>query len=192
MASIQKRTSASGDISYRVQIRLKGHPIERATFSRITDARNWAQATESAIKERRYFKTSESRKHTMADLIDRYLKRIERDNPKRIKDIQPMLLWWKSEIGYCVLSDLTRSLIAEHIDKLAQRTVGRRDADTGIKRPVPISPARINRHISALSHACTIAVNEWEWLEDNPMHKISKLKEPRGRVRFLSDDERTT
>lgn len=27
-------------------------------------------------------------------------------------------------------------------------------------------------------------------MEDHPMRRISKLQEPRGRVRFLSDDER--
>jgi len=38
MASIQKRTSADGDITYRVQVRLKGHPSETASFARLTDA----------------------------------------------------------------------------------------------------------------------------------------------------------
>jgi len=46
--------------------------------------------------------------------------------------------------------------------------------------------------LAALSHACSVAVNEWEWLEDNPMRKIKKLTEPRGRVRFLSDEERNS
>jgi integrase len=52
------------------------------------------------------------------------------------------------------------------------------------------APATINRYMNALSHAFTIAINEWEWLQDHPMKKISKLPEPRGRVRFLDDDER--
>jgi integrase len=190
MATIQKRTSAKGDISYRVQVRIKGHPIEQATFKRLTDAKNWAQATEASIKERRYFKTSESRKHNVTELIDRYLEYVERNNPKRIKDVKPMLEWWKKEIGYCILSDLTRALISEQTDKLKRKTVARVNKKTSKKEQVPISAARVNRHIAAFSHACTIAVNEWEWLEDNPMRKISKLKEPRGRVRFLSDDER--
>jgi phage gp16-like protein len=42
----------------------------------------------------------------------------------------------------------------------------------------------------ALGHALTIAANEWEWIHENPMRKISKLPEPRGRVRFLDDEER--
>src|SRR5262249_32628338 len=45
-------------------------------------------------------------------------------------------------------------------------------------------------YTAALSHAFSVAVREWEWLEDSPMRRISKLKEPRGRVRYLSDDER--
>jgi len=36
----------------------------------------------------------------------------------------------------------------------------------------------------------TIGIREWNWLEDNPALKVSKPKEPRGRVRFLSEEER--
>jgi integrase len=36
----------------------------------------------------------------------------------------------------------------------------------------------------------TVAVTEWGWLDDSPMRKVTKPKEPRGRVRFLSDQER--
>jgi integrase len=34
-----------------------------------------------------------------------------------------------------------------------------------------------------------VAVQEWEWVHENPFLKVSKPKEPRGRVRLLSDDE---
>jgi len=44
--------------------------------------------------------------------------------------------------------------------------------------------------MAALSHAFTVAVKEWGWLEDSPLRKVSKPKEPRGRVRYLADDER--
>jgi integrase len=33
-------------------------------------------------------------------------------------------------------------------------------------------------------------VKEWGWVEGNPLTKVTKPKEPRGRVRFLDDDER--
>lgn len=49
MASIRQRTNAEGESTYHVQVRLKGHPTETATFERLTDARKWAQSTEAAI-----------------------------------------------------------------------------------------------------------------------------------------------
>jgi len=50
-------------------------------------------------------------------------------------------------------------------------------------------PATVNRYLAALSHALNIAVNEWGWLVDTPLRKVKKPTEPRGRIRFLSDDE---
>lgn len=35
MANIQKRTTKGGEVAYRVQIRIKGYPIETATFKRL-------------------------------------------------------------------------------------------------------------------------------------------------------------
>ena len=74
MANIEKRVSQTGIPSYRVLIRLKGYPTQSATFKRITDAKRWEQQTEAAIKEGRHFKTTEGKKHTLAELIDRYSK----------------------------------------------------------------------------------------------------------------------
>jgi integrase len=33
-------------------------------------------------------------------------------------------------------------------------------------------------------------MKEWGWVEDSPTRKVQKPKEPRGRVRFLDDEER--
>lgn len=52
------------------------------------------------------------------------------------------------------------------------------------------APTTVVCYLAALSHAFTIAVKEWGWMEDAPMRRVSKPKEPRGRVRFLSDEER--
>ena len=35
-----------------------------------------------------------------------------------------------------------------------------------------------------------MAMKEWGWISDRPMLRVSKFKESRGRVRFLSDEER--
>ena len=173
MATIRKRENGDKSVSYRVEVRLKGFPPQRASFARRTDARKWAQQTESAIRENRNFKTTESRKHTLSDLIDRYKKSVL-PTKKDHKRQEAQYDWWKKELGHYTLSDITPALLSAMRDKLSE---GR-------------APATVVRYLSALSHAFTVAVNEWGWLEDNPLRKVRKPKEPRGRVRFLSDEER--
>jgi len=51
MAIIENRRAEDGTLSYRVKVRLKGHPSETASFTRLTDAKRWAQSTEAAIRE---------------------------------------------------------------------------------------------------------------------------------------------
>ena len=180
MASVRKRTNKDGSTSYRVDIRLKGFPPQRATFVRLTDARKWGQHTEAAIRENRYFKSAESRKHTFGELVDRYIKDAL---PKKSTDFEKSqkakMKWWKEQLGHHVLADVTPSLITECRDRLLAETT---------KRGITRSPATVNRYLAALSDAFSVAVKEWEWLEDSPMRKVKKPKEPRGRVRFLSED----
>jgi len=181
MANIEKRTNGNGDISYRVKIRIKGCPTQTATFERLTDAKDWAKITEGAIKDRRYFKNTEAKKRTLSELIDKYIEDILPKKPKSEEKQKSQLEWWKEQLGDYFLIDITSVLISEKRDTLAKEK-------TRFNRKY--SPATINRYLAALSHALTVATNEWGWLEDSPMRKVSKNKEPRGRVRFLSDDER--
>jgi len=48
----------------------------------------------------------------------------------------------------------------------------------------------VNSYLGALSHAFSVAVREWGWLDDSPMRKVTRPRVSRGRVRFLSDQER--
>ncbi|OGI28891.1 MAG: integrase [Candidatus Melainabacteria bacterium RIFOXYA12_FULL_32_12] len=190
MATIQQRKRKNGKSTYTVTIRMKGRPNETATFDRITDAKEWAKDTESAIKQSRYFKTSESRKHTLADLIDRY---IENELPQRKSDRQKFAMqlnWWKKHIGAYFPSDITPALLAEYRDKLQKEPIRYIETESRKKEPIYRSNATVNRYMAALSIAFTIATNEWGWLEDNPMRKVKKKTEPRGRIRFLSEEER--
>ena len=174
MASINKHIADDGKITYRVRVRLKGYPVQSATFDRLTDGKKWAQQTEAAIREGRHFKTAEAKKHTFAEMVDRYIKSVLPSKPKQIKDQGHQLRWWKERIGNYLLADVTTALIVQYRDDLGQNR----------------SPATVVRYMAALSHCFTIAVNEWQWLEDSPMRKVKKPKESRGRVRYLDDDER--
>ncbi|MCD2452264.1 site-specific integrase [Methylicorpusculum oleiharenae] len=181
MATIETRTNDTGEKSYRVKVRLKGFPPQAATFERLTDARKWAASTESAIRENRHFKTAESKKHTFSEMVNRYVKDVLPGKPKQAVKQKQQLEWWAEKMGVYVLADITPALIVQYRDELASGETYR-----GTQR----SGATVVRYMAALSHAFTIAVNEWGWLDDNPMRKVKKPKESRGRVRYLDDAER--
>ncbi len=181
MANIEKRTSQDGKISYRVKIRLKGFPTQTATFDRLTDARKYVQQTEAAIREGRHFKTSEAKRHTLGEAIERYITEVLPSKPKNIITQGGQLSWWKQQIGDYSLADITAALIVQQRDILAR---------TPSQRGMIRSAATINRYLAVLSHLFTTAIKEWGWVESNPLSKVTKPKEPRGRVRFLSDEER--
>lgn len=181
MAVIEKRVTQDGKVRYRVKVRMRGFPAQTSTHERLADAKRWAQQTETAIRDGRYFKTAESKKHTLGELIDRYIRDVLPNKKKSQVKQTAQLLWWKGQLGSHLLSDVTPALIGEKRDELARGTTYRKTQR---------SPSTVVRYLSALSHALSTAVKEWGWLDDSPMRKVSKLKEPRGRVRFLDDDER--
>jgi integrase len=180
MPSIQRRTWTDKEgkqrTRYRVQIRKRGFPPVTATFERKTDADGWAQATETDMSRRRYFPQHEAERHTLAELVDRQLESVKADRPHDYERQRVILGWWKEKLGAYTLATLTPDLIGRHRDKL----------QTG----EGMSPSTVNRYLSALSKAFSNAVKEWHWLLDNPLRRVSKKPEPRGIVRYLSDEER--
>ena len=181
MPTFVRHESSDGSVSFHVKIRLKGVPPQFAAFKRLTDAKRWAQSTEAAIREGRYFKTSEAKRHTLAEMVDRYTREVIPTKPKNAINTKRNLNWWKNKIGNYTLADVTPALIAQCRDSLLSSNTCR-----GTLR----SPSTVVRYLAALSHAFTIAVKEWGWLDDTPMRKVSKPKPTRGRVRFLDDGER--
>jgi hypothetical protein len=147
MAYIQERKDKDGKTHFRVQIRLKGHPTTTTTFERKTDAKLWAQQTESTMRDGRHFKTAEAKKHTLGELIDRYIKNIIPTKVKNATAATAQLLWWKSQIECFLLSDLTPSLITEQRDKLLKRTTFK----GAVRSPSTMVGNRFN--IKILEHA---------------------------------------
>jgi integrase len=134
----------------------------------MSEAKIWAQKVEVDIFEGRVFPA----KHTVGELLDRYMVEVlPLKKASTVPTQRPQLLWWKRYLGTYSLSDVTPARILECRAKLRR------------------APATINRYTAALSHAFTMAL-EWQWCEDNPVRKLRKLREPTGRVRYLSDDER--
>lgn len=172
-----------GKMRYEAVIRIKGYKPMSAIFDRKTDAQIWAGDLESKMKRGLNIKDNEAKKHTLADLIDRYIQDILPERKLDQKKIKMQLTWWKENIGAYLLSEVTPSLIAEYRDKLFKEPIktekGHRSAST------------VRKYMCSLSIALTKAINEWEWLDTNPMAKVEKKKVAKGRVRFLSSKEQT-
>ena len=181
MAYFQKRKNGR----FTATIRIKGYKNLSATFDRLTDARTWANGIESDMRTGKYIDVSETIKHTLGDLIDRYIKeKLNQRNPKDQLTFKNQLLWWKSQIGDKLLKDITPSLIAEQRDILLTqpnlKSTINHYAKTG---------ATVNKYLATLSIVFTKGIKEWGWLSENPILKVDKCKENKARTRFLDADE---
>jgi len=72
MATIDKRIMQDGTVAYRVRVRRKGYPQQVASFTKLSDAKKWAQMMEGSIIQGRHFPTTEAKRHTISDLLERY------------------------------------------------------------------------------------------------------------------------
>ena len=200
MASIQRVTSPlTGDVSYRVQIRVKGRPSESETFPNRREAEQWARSIETAIREGRHFPHAAAKRTSFDALAKDYAETVlvEFDEQERLTRIRQLECWSKQFPGL-TLAELTADKISRARDAIAAETFTRGKERTNKKTGQVTPPkqykrsgATVNRYLATLSHALSFAVKERRLIDRNPVSDISRKKEPRGRTRFLSDDERT-
>ncbi len=179
MATIRKRTTKDGTSRYQAVIRLQEGSDSKA-FSNKTSAKKWAQRVENEIRQGTYSKQQEASKHTVKELIDRYMLDHKFLEKKDRRNQERQLEFWKGRIGDKKLIDVSRALIIQAKDELAAEKTNR----GGLR-----AAATVNRFLASISHCFTKAV-EWEWIEQNPVKGVSRMTEPKGRDRYLSDDER--
>ena len=107
MATIVRRTGKDGHTVYLVRVRRKGTPPQTATFSKLSDAKKWAQITEGAVLEGRHFKTAEAKNYTVNNLLERY--RNDVLPHKRASTVYNQvyhLRWWEAQLGCYALSEI--------------------------------------------------------------------------------------
>lgn len=181
MGTIREYRKADGSITYHAEVRLKGLSDQRASFRTKSLAKKWIQDTESAFRDGRHSKTVEAKKHTIGELIDKFIVQWLPKFPKSQSKQTSLLTWWKLRLGHLSLYDVTPSIISEYRDELLLEVT---------KRKKMRSPSTVNRYLAALSKAFSVAVQEWGWLNDSPIKNVSKPQEAPGRDRFLSLEEK--
>ncbi len=199
MASIQRIVSPlTNTIAYRVQVRVKGQPAQSETFPNRKEAEQWARSIEAAIREGRHFPHAAAKRTSFDALAKDYSDTVLADfGPKEKTTRVRQLAWWSKQFSGLSLAEITADRISQARDKLSSETftrgkpvkhrkTGELVLPTAFKR----SGATVNRYIATLSHLFSFAVKERRLMDRNPVSDISRKKEPRGRARFLSDDER--
>jgi integrase len=169
MATLQKRNG-----SWRALVRVSGHPARSKTFNSKTKAKLWAAKMEDAIKagelpgaeaERPFAEVM--REYREVALPQLQLKtEVERDR---------QLQWWTERFGQYAIGKVDAPMVGREKDAMLGRG---------------LSPSRVNRMLAALSGFFKWAAGERKIVKANPVRDVSKPREPKGRVRFLSDDER--
>jgi integrase len=177
MGHIKERSLKDGKVRFQAEIRLKGHPTLSASFDRKTDAKNWIQKTEADIRAGRNQLHLAGKKYTFNEALERYYNQQSISTAKK-----GHLDWWNNEFGHLYLKDIRPALISEkkHLLLTTNNTKGQLR-----------TKSTCNRYLASLSHFFSVCEKQWELIQKNPVRKISREKEPRGRTRFLNEEERT-
>ena len=199
MASIQRIVSPlTKQVSYRAQVRVKGRASESETFPSRKDAQAWAASIETAIREGRHFPHAAAKRTSFDALAKDYIETVvaefgEKERATRTRQLE----WWAKQFSGLSLAEITADAVSKGRDACAAETFTRakphKDGKTGdviAPKEYRRSGATVNRYIGALSHLFSFAVKERRLVDRNPVSDIRRKKEPRGRTRFLSDEER--
>lgn len=177
MATIRTRKTKAGEPRYEVQVRLKGAPPERATFRKLKEAKEWAAEREAEVRARRVGRRRKVSDVTLAQAIDRFIdERMASLSETERAHRSQILRYWRRRYGHLRLRDID----PDHVSRAAAelRASGR-------------SGATSNRYVAALSAVLQSARRSWGWIDFNAAREIRRERESAGRVRYLSDEERS-
>lgn len=133
-------------------MRRKGSLPAYESFDRLTDAKCWVQDVESNMRAGRHSTKTEAKKGTLSDAIDRYIKEELIKKPKSVYQQGLQLKWFKEQVGYRLLIDVTPALLSEVKSKFINKEIR-----AGVKR----KPQTWNRFHSAISRVLQMCAGEW-------------------------------
>lgn len=168
---IEKRVSAKGVVSWRVQVRRRGVE-ETRTFRTKARAREWGIQVEAGI-------AGESRplgKHTVLDALRRYA---TEESPKKRGGR------WESI--------RLRALEREPLDALVRLPLAHVAEDHVAawrdRRLKEVGPSTVRREMNLLAAVFELARREWKWIKANPFRDVRKPAEPPARRRGVKASE---
>ncbi len=181
MATFQKRKSKRNGDRITATVRVHPYPPQSRTFSRLTDARIWAEELEADIRNGRFKPTFQGAKRTLGELIERYI--VDTFPNRKSKQFPHMvLMWWKERLGHYRLPDVTRPAIRETWKTLEEVP--------SVRTNRPLTNRTLNGYLENISACLSYGANELEWLEHNPCLGLRrKSVSGNWRLRILDDAE---
>lgn len=127
------------------------------------------------IIEGRFFETREEKQRTFGEMVQRYLQEVS--------------------VTKAPGSTLRDRQCADHLlpcfgDKLVYQVSSKLLGEYKVKRRADgAAPATINKELGMVRHLFNVAIREWEWCRENPMHRVSMEPVHNARDRWLTADE---
>lgn len=186
MATIRKIQRKSGVVFYVIIKDRLGKAITSKTFTRKTDAVIWSKRLE-ADREALSAYGNKGSKMTFKDLVQEYSEQWQGKDAFWINRKS----FWVKQIGEYRLRDITTDLMRQKLKDFHSgaciRGNGGRGKTTTINRTR--SAATVNRHKNTLSGIFKYALQQG-YVSENPLCRISRLKDTAKKVRFLAEHER--
>jgi integrase len=153
---------------YWYRFTINGKRIQRSTG---TSDKKKAQEIADKAKAQAWgqIKHGEKHRYLWQDAVIRWIN--ENGNKKSIEDDKYMLVWLRPYLDDKYLDEISKDVIEKIIQEKLKTTSG----------------SRVNRVTSLLGAILNKATNEWDWIDTVP--HIRKFKEPKKRIRWLTQDE---
>lgn len=154
-----------------------GHQIRRPTETNDKKlAERIFNKVMGQIAEGKWFEKPIGSEKTVRELLDKYLTEYSARNnaPKTQERDQYTAKTFNRFFGDVTLSAIGPKDIAEY--KVSRRNEGR-------------APSTVNRELGLLGHAFNLAIKEWEWLDFNPVARVSRERVNNQVERWLTFEE---
>jgi site-specific recombinase XerD len=126
------------------------------------------------VAEGKWFDRPVGERKTFGEMMEKYMVEHSRIKKRSASRDEVSLLHLLPFFGPYYLKDVSPSLISSY--KAARLAKG-------------ASSASLNRELALMKHAFTLTITEWQWVNENPVKKVSMEKEPPARDRWLTDEE---
>ena len=115
------------------------------------------------VAEGKWFEKPIGAEKTLRELLEKYMKEHSARNKALRSHIRDKSLadHLNQYLGDCLITDISPRAISDY--KVRRREEG-------------AAPATINYELRLLSHAYNLAIKEWEWVNFNPVSRVSMEK----------------